>query len=128
MRWIPFRCRFAISYGMEASTERVHLVDTATSDFVTLDRIPKMLLGTVCPVILRSPEHTVKGLGTAFCLGTYTSGDALYATARHILSDFDPPQPGYELFVLVPETVGAAAPSHSLHYSGVPVRTLGFQS
>jgi hypothetical protein len=64
---------------------RFHLIDLRLGMSQPLSQVPCFLLASIVPVLIRTGDEPPIGVGTAFCIGTYAHGQALYLTARHVV-------------------------------------------
>lgn len=72
------------------------------STFISVDVVASGMGRAVVPLIFRNTDGTVHNQGTAFCLAGFQSGEALFATARHVVAELDEPDLAIEPFVLLP--------------------------
>ncbi|HTX07491.1 MAG TPA: serine protease [Solirubrobacteraceae bacterium] len=72
--------------------------------FIDVDVVASGMGPAVVPLILRwdRDDRTVHSQGTAFCLAGFTSGDALFATARHVVAELAGQEERVEPFLLIP--------------------------
>ena len=73
--------------------------------FIIVDVVASGMGPAVVPVIFRRnrDDSTMRSQGTAFCLASFDSGEALFATAGHVVAELDGSQETIEPFLLLPD-------------------------
>lgn len=96
-------------YGINFQQARSVAVDSSSS---SLNR-------SVVPVLFRKDGQLVSVRGSAFCLAALSSGEAIFATAKHVISEYVGIV-GMEIFVLLPRGLATAEERKSLSGVSIP--------
>ena len=99
-----------ISYN---DTQRVGMSPKYTfnfenSEFIDVDIEAAGFQTTVVPVLFREKKTEVSAQGTAFCIAAFANGEAIFATATHVIQQLDGAK-DIEPFVLLPRDLGTPA-------------------
>ena len=83
------------------------------SESVSVDIHAAGLPTIVVPILLRRDRASASIYGTAFCLAQFSNGDAVFATAKHVVAELVD-RSGLEAFVLLPNGLATEEERSSL--------------
>lgn len=82
------------------------------------ETFPAEILNAVVPILTRDPDSEVAAeyaSGTAFCIASFESGEALFVTAAHTIEHLQEPRPNMEPFLLFPMGMNSTEEAQQLH-------------
>ena len=91
------------------------------AETISVDEYKSGLQSTVVPVLFRSGGTGGRIEGTAFCIAVLTNGEALFATARHVVEKLDE-EAGIEPFLCLPRLLEDGQTQPNL--VGIPIHQI----